>query len=140
MVVFSQLKNIPLLKIPIAINTGAKPNSNINVGTATAVGAAAWGLSKSPVGGSKNITNFASGFTGGNIGNSGSGGYRGGQLDAMPPVIAAANSGAFQCKPILKIPTKKTKPMSLTKILSAGLNLPMASAACVIKAIVTLNF
>jgi hypothetical protein len=40
--------------------------------------------------------------------------------DAMPPVIAAANSGAFQCKPILKIPTKKTNPMSLTKILSAG--------------------
>jgi hypothetical protein len=53
-----------------------KPTSKI----ATAVGAAAWGLSKSPVGGSKNITNFASGFTGGNIGNSGSGGYRGGQL------------------------------------------------------------
>jgi hypothetical protein len=26
------------------------------------------------------MTNFASGFTGGNIGNSGSGGYRGGQL------------------------------------------------------------
>jgi hypothetical protein len=33
---------------------------------------------------------------------------------------------------------EKGAPMSLTKILSAGLNLPMASAACVIKAIVTL--
>jgi hypothetical protein len=77
------------------------------------------------------MTNFASGFTGGNIGNSGSGGYRGGQ-------IAAANSGAFQCKPILKIPTKKTKPTSLTKILSAGERFPIASDASCIKETVTL--
>ena len=63
-----------------AITGGMASGAGSIVGTATAVGAAAWGLSKSPVGGSKNITNFASGFTGGNIGNSGSGGYRGGQL------------------------------------------------------------
>jgi hypothetical protein len=50
-----------------AITGGMASGAGSIVGTATAVGAAAWGLSKSPVGGSKNITNFASGFTGGNI-------------------------------------------------------------------------
>jgi len=39
---------------------------------------------------------------------------------AMPPLMAAANSGAFQCRPTLKIPTKKTKPTSLIKMLSLG--------------------
>jgi hypothetical protein len=48
------------------ITGGMASGAGSIVGTATAVGAAAWGLSKSPVGGSKNITNFASGFTGDN--------------------------------------------------------------------------
>ena len=61
------------------ISGGMVSGAGSIVGTAAAVGGGAWALSKSPIGGAKNMTNFTSGMKGGSMGNQGSGLYRGGQ-------------------------------------------------------------
>jgi hypothetical protein len=62
-----------------AITGGMASGAGSIVGTAAAVGGAAWAFSKSPLGGAKNTGNFISGWKGGAGGNSMSSSYRTGQ-------------------------------------------------------------
>jgi type IV secretory pathway VirB6-like protein len=64
-----------------AISGGMASGAGSIVGTAASVGAAAWGLSKTPLGGGRNLTNSISGATGsGMFGNQNTKSYQAGNV------------------------------------------------------------
>ena len=66
-------------ELSAALTGGVVSSAGSVVGTAAAVAGGAWAISKSPMGGAKNMTNLVSGMKGGSMGNQSSGLYRGGQ-------------------------------------------------------------